>query len=243
MRRYGLLGRSLSHSFSQRYFTEKFQKEGIDARYDNFEAAEAKALKTLMAQYPDLKGLNVTIPFKVDILEHLDALDPAVAAVGAANTVVIREGRTKGYNTDIDGFRAAIKPFLAHGMERALILGTGGASKAVRYVLENSGIETLTATRYPAEKGGIGYDQLNENAVKFHRLIVNATPLGTWPNVDNKPDLPYAGLTPDHLLFDLVYHPAETAFLRAGQAAGAKTLNGLQMLHIQAEKSWELWNS
>lgn len=243
MKRYGLLGRSLAHSFSKKYFTEKFRKLGIDARYDNFEIQDAGEIKELIRRIPELAGLNVTIPYKTEILPHLDQLDPAVEAIGAANTVVIRDGRTIGYNTDVDGFHTSIKPFLAHGMERALILGSGGAAKAVKYVLNRLGIETLVVSRNPGQRGDIGYAAINENAVAFHLLIVNTTPLGTWPDVATKPDIPYRALTRDHLLFDLVYNPEETAFLREGKQAGSQTINGLQMLHTQAERSWELWNS
>lgn len=243
MRRFGLLGRSLAHSFSKQYFTDKFAREGIEARYDNFEVDTAEAIKGLVAEYPNLSGLNVTIPYKEAVMASLDHVDPTAKAIGAVNTVVVRDGETTGYNTDMEGFRTSIKPFLAHRMERALILGTGGASKAVKYVFDQLGIETLKVSRNPRGEGEIAYGEVNENAVAFHRIIVNTTPLGTWPDIGSKPDLPYAALTPGHLLFDLVYRPAETAFLREGRKAGATTVNGLDMLRIQAERSWDLWNS
>lgn len=243
MRRFGLLGRSLAHSFSKEYFTDKFAREGIKARYDNFEVETAEAIRGLVAEYPNLRGLNITIPYKEEVMASLDHIDSTAKTIGAVNTVVIKGGETTGYNTDVEGFRASIKPFLAHGMERALILGTGGASKAVKYVFDQLGIDTLMVSRSPHGKGEIGYNDVNKNAVAFHRIIVNTTPVGTWPDIESKPDLPYAALTPEHLLFDLVYRPAETAFLREGQKAGATTVNGLDMLRIQAERSWDLWNS
>jgi len=241
MDRYGLIGASLAHSFSQPYFTQKFAREGIAAVYQNFELQEARNLDSLCAQYPDIKGLNVTIPFKRDIMAHLDRIDDEAVAVGAVNTIAFRQGEKVGYNTDVVGFRDSIKPFLAHGMERALILGNGGAAQAVAFVLERIGIEVFFATRSPSSLNHLAYKDLNAHAMKAFRLIVNTTPLGTWPQVEQKPDLPYMHLGNGHLLYDLVYNPEETAFMKEGRTRGAVVVNGKSMLHIQAEASWRIW--
>ena len=241
MDRYGLIGADLSHSFSQKYFTQKFAEEGIAAVYENFELAEAAQVQALCRENPGIRGLNVTIPFKRDIMAHLDRIDAEAAEVGAVNTIAFRKEGLVGYNTDVVGFRDSIKPFLAHGMERALILGTGGASLAVAYVLKHIGIEVFFASRNPEGDRQLSYADLNANAMRAFRLIVNTTPLGTWPHVDQKPDLPYAHLGSEHLLYDLVYNPAMTAFLAEGKARGAIAVNGLSMLRIQADHSWRIW--
>ncbi|MCH2215534.1 MAG: shikimate dehydrogenase [Flavobacteriales bacterium] len=241
MKRYGLIGKTLSHSFSKGYFTKKFESEAIEASYENFELDTMENIQEVF-QLPNLFGLNVTIPYKEEIIPYLDRLDPIAESIGAVNTVRFFGGQTIGYNTDVIGFENSLKPFLEHGMERALVLGTGGASKAVIHVLKKIGLDVLKVSRNPGGNSQISYEECNENAVKWHRLIVNTTPLGTSPNVDDLPAIAYEGITSNHLLYDLIYNPEKTRFLAEGESKGATILNGLSMLKIQAESSWEIWN-
>lgn len=240
MELYGLIGKSLKHSFSQDYFTKKFEKENINARFVNFELGSIKEFPSILTENPNLKGLSVTIPYKTEIIPFLDSIDATAKAIGSVNSIRVSGGKTEGTNTDATGFAASIKPFLAHGMERALILGTGGASKAVGYALRQIGLEVSFVSRNPIESQ-LSYNVLNENAMNAFKLIVNTTPLGMYPDVDSFPDIPYSAISQDHLLFDLTYNPAETVFLQKGKAAGALTVNGLSMLKIQAETSWDFW--
>jgi len=242
MKRFGLIGKSLAHSFSREYFTSKFEKAGIDAEYVNFELNDIGQVRQLIEDV-DLKGLNVTVPFKESVMAHLDELDSTAVSVGAVNTIKVKAGKTKGYNTDVRGFEQSLKPFLEHGMDKALILGTGGAAKAVKFVLSRIGLDVLFVSRDPKGESQIHYSDCNENAVKWHRLIVNTTPLGTYPKTEEKPPISYGGITSAHLLYDLVYNPSETEFLKEGKKRGALTVNGLSMLKIQAEESWKIWNS
>ena len=241
MKRYGLIGKTLSHSFSKGYFTKKFESEAIEASYENFELDTMENIQEVF-QLPNLFGLNVTIPYKEEIIPYLDRLDPIAESIGAVNTVRFFGGQTIGYNTDVIGFENSLKPFLEHGMERALVLGTGGASKAVIHVLKKIGLDVLKVSRNPGGNSQISYEECNEDAVKWHRLIVNTTPLGTSPNVDDLPAIAYEGITSNHLLYDLIYNPEKTRFLAEGESKGATILNGLSMLKIQAESSWEIWN-
>jgi len=243
MARFGLIGKSLGHSFSKGYFTEKFQKEGLDHSYENFELHSIDEFPNLLNENPDLAGLNVTIPYKESIIPYLDKVDLIAKEVGAVNTVSIIRGKTKGYNTDVIGFKNSLKPFLKHGMDKALILGTGGASKAVAYVLKNLGIDCFFVSRNPATGKFFSYDMLNEEAMKQFKLIINTTPLGTFPDVGDFPNLPYEHLTQEHLLYDLIYNPSQTIFLKKGKEEGATTLNGLGMLKSQAEASYKIWLS
>ncbi len=242
MHTYGLLGKNLSHSFSRQYFSDKFANEHIAAEYLNFETGSLTSLPDILKKHPELKGFNVTIPYKEDIIEMLDDVDPEAKAVGAVNTVKVTHGKLIGYNTDVFGFANSIKPFLAHGMEYALVLGTGGAAKAVASVLTNLGLRVSFASRNPSKPSHLAYSELNVYAMRTFKLIVNATPVGTWPEVEQKPALPYHMLTPEHFLYDLVYNPEETVFMKAARAHGAGTTGGLTMLKMQAEKSWEIWN-
>ena len=240
MELYGLIGKSLKHSFSQDYFTKKFEKENINARFVNFELESIKEFPSILAGNPNLRGLSVTIPYKTEIIPFLDSIDATAKAIGSVNSIRVSGGKTVGTNTDATGFAASIKPFLAHGMERALILGTGGASKAVGYALRQIGLEVSFVSRNPTESQ-LSYNVLNENAMNAFKLIVNTTPLGMYPDVDSFPDIPYSAIGSGHLLFDLTYNPAETVFLQKGKAAGALAVNGLSMLKIQAETSWNFW--
>lgn len=239
MKRFGLIGHPLGHSFSKAYFTEKFEREGLDCEYLNFDIDEISLLRQLVIDHPDLKGFNVTIPYKEAILPYLDELDETAKAIGAVNTVkVLPNGRLKGFNTDVIGIERTLKNTIA---SPALILGTGGASKAVQYVLRHKGIPFHLVSRDP-NKGHFTYETLTPAVIKEHLLIINATPVGMAPHINEAPLIPYEALTPKHALFDLIYNPEETRFLRKGKAKGALTLNGLSMLHAQAEAAWKIWN-
>lgn len=249
MVRYGLIGRSLGHSFSRGYFTEKFERDDLrDHRYENFELDAIDELPQLLRDFPDLAGFNVTIPYKRAVVDYLDQLDPTAARVGAVNTVVRRtDGTLFGYNTDVIGFAETLEPFASmaalQGGDRsgpALILGTGGASDAVVEVLRQWDLAYRLVSRRPAG-ARIGYDDLPALDWETPRLIVNATPVGTAPQVDARPDVPVERLGPQHLVTDLIYNPRQTALLRAAAASGAQTANGLRMLHGQAEAAWALW--
>ena len=245
MKNYGLIGYPLSHSFSASYFAEKFKQENIkDCTYQAYEIDSIEKLPALIHEIPNLIGLNVTIPYKQDVFDYLDAIDEVAKSIGAVNTIKIDQatGALKGYNTDYYGFKQSLKPFLANHHQRALILGTGGASKAVHYVLKELNIDCLFVSRNPKGEHEISYEDVNDHVMKHHQLIINTTPLGMFPKVEDKPDLPYEYLTSQHLLYDLVYNPLETVFLKEGKQAGSIVINGLDMLKMQAEKSWEIWN-
>lgn len=239
MKQFGLLGYPLGHSFSRAFFTDKFAREGIDAEYLNFELPDIAALPALIAEHPALCGFNVTIPYKQAVIPYLDDLSSEASAIGAVNTVKIDGNRLIGHNTDIIGFRDSLRPLLQPHHTRALVLGTGGASRAVVHALDTLGI----TWRYVSRKGSFSYSALTPAILASYTLIINCTPLGMSPNIDNCPDIPYEALTPRHLLFDLVYNPEETLFLRRGRERGAVTKNGLEMLHLQALAAWRIWNS
>ena len=243
---YGLIGYPLEHSFSKRYFTEKFDREGIAGHvYQLFPIPAIEELPGLLAAHPKLRGLNVTIPYKQAVLPFLDALDENARAVGAVNTIRIRDGRLQGFNTDVYGFEMSLRRFLqtaAASPAAALVLGTGGASRAVRFVLERLQISYLLVSRH-AERGDLVYEALDRDLLSAHSLIINTTPLGMAPAVETHPDLPYQYLTAAHLLYDLVYNPEKTVFLAKGEKRGAVTMNGLEMLYLQAEKAWDIWNA
>lgn len=240
IRQYGLIGYPITYSFSPSYFKEKFEKDGIkDARYDLYPLEEIE-------QYEGLKGksgLNVTIPYKEVVIPFIDELDETAEGIGAVNTIkFFPDGRTKGFNTDIYGFEHSLKPLWKGKVKpkKALILGTGGASKAVKYVLDHLGIEYKTVSR---TQGDFTYDRLTEKIINDHRLIVNTTPLGTSPRLDECPDIPYDGIGDEHILYDLIYNPEKTLFLNNGANRRATIKSGLQMLELQADKAWEIWNS
>jgi shikimate dehydrogenase len=245
-KQYGLIGYPLSHSFSAGYFNEKFKRENITGcTYTAFPLEDIASFPALLAANPALRGLSVTIPYKEKIIPFLDQLDPVAAVVGAVNCIRIGEdGKKTGFNTDVFGFRQSIKPFLEIQHEKALILGTGGASKAVRHVLSEIGIDCyfVSRTKTPEAQKTFSYEEVNEYVMKAFNLIVNCTPCGMFPDIENKPDLPYELTSPSHLFYDLIYNPAETAFLREGKKHGAATVNGLSMLQQQAEEAWRLWS-
>jgi shikimate dehydrogenase len=246
MRTFGLIGRTLSHSFSQTYFSQKFDRLHLpDCRYELFELAEASKLPQLVARHPDLAGLNVTIPYKEQIWPYLTRVAPSAALVGAVNVIeFLADGSLVGHNTDYVGFRESLRKFYpADTMpgQRALILGTGGAAKAVAVALRELGIGHWSVSRDP-RSAQLTYAELTPAIIGAHPLIINTTPLGTYPAVQECPPLPYEALTPAHYLFDLIYNPRETQFLERGRLAGAHTKNGFEMLELQAEAAWAIWN-
>lgn len=246
MRTFGLLGRSLAHSFSQTYFSQKFDRLQLnDCRYELFELAEAGDLAQLLARYPELAGLNVTIPYKEQIWPYLTRVAPSAALVGAVNVIEFAaDGSLVGHNTDYVGFRESLRRFYPqhlHAAGRALVLGTGGAAKAVAVALRELGIAHWLVSRDPMS-AHLTYDELTPAVLAAHSLLINTTPLGTYPAVNECPPLPYAALTPAHYLFDLIYNPRETLFLQRGQAAGASIKNGFEMLELQAKAAWAIWN-
>jgi len=245
MKLFGLIGHPLTHSFSKQYFENKFEKESIvDCSYNLYDIKNISLYKNVF-ENQNLIGLNVTIPYKESIIDLLDELDEVAKNIGAVNTIKFdpKTKKTIGYNTDYFGFKNSLKPFLENTHERALILGTGGASKAIAYVLKELNINYLFVSRNPKNENEIAYNDVNQYVIKHHQIIINTTPLGTYPNINDFPNIPYELLTANHLLYDLVYNPEETMFLKKGKEKGTITINGLQMLKLQAEKSWEIWNS
>lgn len=243
---FALIGKPLAHSFSADFFNEKFKREGIDNKYILAPLDSITEVTKLLDDHPDLQGFNVTIPYKQQIIPYLDSLSVEAREIGAVNVVKVERkgGRIflKGYNSDAIGFKNSIAPLLMPSMDKALILGTGGASHAVDYVLRSLGIKTVKVSRTPA-LGKLTYGDLSEEVMASHLVIVNTTPLGTWPNTDTCPDIPYKLITPRHLCFDLVYNPALTLFMKKAADQGATVKNGLEMLHLQALAAWEIWNS
>ena len=243
---YGLIGFPLGHSFSQNYFNQKFEAENISAKYVNFEIDDIGRLMETIAQYPSLSGLNVTIPYKQQVIPYMDEMDPDAAQIGAVNVIkFIGSGKNlklKGYNSDIIGFSDSIAPLLNVERRQALVLGTGGAARAVSRGLINLGVEVTAVSRTKRE-GMLTYSELTPEIMSSHKVIVNTTPLGMYPHVDECPDIPYQELTPAHLCYDLLYNPDVTLFMKRAQAYGAETKNGLEMLLLQAFAAWNIWNS
>lgn len=239
---YGLLGKTLKHSFSKSFFTEKFAKEGLAGnRYENFELEHIGQLTALLQQHPDLRGLNVTIPYKEAVIPFLDFKNSVVTAIGACNCIKIENGRLLGFNTDVVGFKDSLVKKLQPQHTKALVLGTGGAAKAVLYVLQELNIEARVVSRSKGA-GNITYADVTPQLIATHKLLINTTPVGMYPHVDAAPQIPYPALTPQHLLFDLVYNPEQPLFLKQGSGFGAQTLNGYEMLVGQALESWRIWN-
>lgn len=245
MKLYGLIGYPLGHSFSAKYFAEKFRTQGItDAEYRNFPIADIPLLPEVLAANPDIRGFNVTIPYKQAVIPYISSLSAEAAAIGAVNCVKVTGHGLEGHNTDADGFRASLTAMTGSLRPEALVLGTGGASKAVTHVLDGLGIGyKLVSRSAPAGSGRITYGTLDEDTVRRHRLIINTTPLGTFPDTAGYPDIPYDGVGPGHFLFDLVYNPEVTEFMRRGAERGAQVKNGYEMLVGQAEAAWAIWNS
>lgn len=239
--KFALIGKTLGHSFSKHFFTEHFAKKAIEATYENIELADISEVRNILIQ--NFNGFNVTIPYKESIIPFLDDLSPEAKVIGAVNTIAIRNGKSIGYNTDAFGFQQSIKPFLTNLHEKALILGTGGASKAVAFVLKNIGIDVLYVSRNPSKPNEFSYNDINENMLRACKLIVQTTPVGTFPSITDSPIFPFQHLTNEHLVVDLIYNPAETLFLHHAKKNGATILNGESMLKEQALKSLEIWTS
>jgi len=251
LRQFGLIGYPLSHSFSQKFFTEKFLRENIvNAQYENFPLATIESFAALWREHPSLEGLNVTIPYKKEVIAFLQHSSPVVQAIKACNCIRKFNNELYGYNTDVIGFEKSLLPFLKAHHTHALILGTGGASAAVQWVLQKLNIQYQVVSRKSNTieentelKASLSYDQLSNSIIESHTLIINTSPLGMFPNVNEAPPIAYDAITAQHHLYDLVYNPIETLFMKNGLAKGATVQNGLDMLHIQAEESWTIWNA
>lgn len=239
MKRFGLIGKTLKHSFSQSFFTDFFRENEIEAVYENFELQDKSEIRALLRE--DLSGVSVTIPYKEEIIELLDELSPEAAAIGAVNCVSFNNGKTTGHNTDAYGFHQSIKPFLTNKHERAIILGTGGASKAIVHVLKQIGIDCIFISRNPVGENQFSYADINEHMLRACKLIVNCTPVGMYPDTKAYIELPFQFLTPDHLVVDLIYNPVKTQLLQRSEAQGAQILNGETMLKQQALMAWKIW--
>lgn len=240
MQRYGLIGFPLKNSFSANYFNQKFAEQGLDAVYQNFAIESMERFPELIKNHQDLNGLNVTIPYKQQVIPFLNHLDVVAQHIGAVNTIKFTQNELIGYNTDVFGFEKSILPLLKPWHQSALVLGTGGASKAVKYVLNKLGIKHRQVSRKANE--GLIYEELDKSNMRSHQIIINCTPLGMFPLVDEGPPLPYKYITNLHLVYDLIYLPEETLFLKQARENGAITKNGLEMLTLQAEKAWQIWN-
>lgn len=245
MDKYGLIGYPLGHSFSKNYFNEKFENEGIDAKYINFEILHIEDLTEILDTTPELKGLNVTIPYKEKVISYLDFISPEATAIGAVNVIKVEHKgnnvKLKGYNSDVIGFTRSIEPFLEPCHKKAFILGTGGASKAINYGLKSLGLETVYVSRFE-RPGTIQYDKITPEIIKEYNVIVNCTPVGMYPHTDECPELPYEAMDSHTLLYDLIYNPDETLFMKKGKEQGATVKNGLEMLLLQAFASWDFWH-
>ena len=246
MDKYGLIGYPLGHSFSIGYFNEKFQSENIDAVYENFEIASIEDLQEVLATNPELRGLNVTIPYKEKVMSYLDHITPEARAIGAVNVIQVQHKGSKiflkGFNSDVIGFTRSIEPMLERFHKKALVLGTGGAAKAVHFALKALGLEAVYVSRYE-RPGTIQYERITPDVIHEYNVIVNCTPLGMYPHVSDCPPLPYEAMDSHNLLYDLIYNPDQTLFMQKGAARGATVKNGLEMLLLQAFASWEFWNS
>ena len=241
-RLFGLLGYPLSHSFSPDYFKTKFEEEGInDAEYSLFENPDLLGFLDQIPELNNLVGFNITIPFKQAVLPFLDSISNEASYVGAVNTVKLKNRKLLGYNTDVYGFKQSLLPLLNHYHQKALIFGSGGASKAVNYVLKELNIQTVIVSRY-SQRGHVTYNQLNENFIKNYNILINTTPLGMYPKLNSTVDIPYQFISTNHLCYDLIYNPAQSLFLQKAADQGATIKNGMEMLELQAERSWEIWN-
>lgn len=244
--KFGLLGKDIAYSFSRGYFLEKFKNLKLDTfSYRNFDIPEIEEFPFLIYQKEDqFRGFNVTIPYKLAVMRYLTSVDAEAQKIGAVNTIkVTDDNELIGYNTDIYGFENSLKPLLKSHHKKALILGTGGASMAIAFVLKKLNIEYKFVSRTSKSDNAISYEDLSQEIVESHYLIVNCTPIGTHPHIENCPDIPYEFLTDKHFLYDVIYNPSETTFLSKGKKKGSIIKNGLEMLELQAEKSWEIWNS
>jgi shikimate dehydrogenase len=242
MREFGLIGYPLSHSFSKKYFTQKFSHEGIDAVYENYPLKDIAGLASVIEEHPLLEGINVTIPHKQSVISYLHKMSAVVEETGACNCIRIKNKTLEGFNTDVIGFEASLSAHLTPLHSKAIVLGSGGAAKAVCYVLGKKGIPFIQASRSPTGEL-LAYKDLSPDIIREHRLIINTTPLGMFPDTEACPDLPYDAIGESHYLFDLVYNPSITLFLLKGREQGAIIENGYRMLELQAEESWKIWNN
>lgn len=241
---FGLLGKNISYSFSRGYFTEKFKELNLkNYKYVNFDIQKIEDFPSIIEEYKNLKGINVTIPYKEEVIPFLSKLDKTAKKIGAVNTIKFtKRGNLKGYNSDIIGFENSILPLIEKHHKKALILGTGGASKAIAYALKRNKIKFKFVSRNPSSKKEISYESLSEQIIEDYTIIINSTPLGTSPDIEKYPNIPYQFISEKHLLFDVIYNPEITVFLSKGKKQGAKIKNGLEMLELQAEESWRIWN-
>jgi shikimate dehydrogenase len=247
MKKYGLIGYPLEHSYSKDFFNQKFESEGIDAEYINFEIKNVNEMKDILRENPSLCGLNVTLPYKMKVISLLDSITDNARNIGAVNVIKFKKRlfgklHLEGHNSDITGFKKSVEPLLNETHRKALILGTGGASKAIYHGLKQLGISSVFVSREPKEFC-ITYNEITQNTMDNYTVIVNTTPLGMYPKTDSCPDIPYKYVTSDHILYDLLYNPDETLFMKKGKENGAVVKNGLEMLLLQAYVSWEIWNS
>lgn len=248
MRTYGLIGYPLEHSYSPDFFNKKFKEEKIkDVRYELFPLENISEFPDLIKTHPDIRGLNVTIPYKESVIKYLDSIEPDAKIASAVNTIRIDHSplglRLKGYNTDIYGFKTTLKEVLTSNHTKALILGSGGASKAVQFVLDTLGIMFMIVSRNPTGNQQISYKEITDTMLVSHPLIINTTPSGMFPETSEYPRIPYHALSSENILYDLIYNPKETNFIKFGKINGARTVNGIRMFKLQAEKSWEIWNN
>lgn len=242
MAKFGLIGKNIDYSFSKSHFSEKFKNEGLKHTYENFDIDSIDKFPEIISSTKRLRGLNVTIPYKEAVIPYLSKLHKTAKKIGAVNTIkILKTGKLKGYNTDYYGFKKSIEPHLKSHHKRALILGTGGASKAIAYALKKLGIKYKYVSRRAAESDVFTYNSLTENDVKAYQVIINCTPLGTYPNTNECPDIPYDAINETHLVFDLIYNPEESKFLTISKLKGATICNGSKMLELQAEKAWRIW--
>lgn len=244
MKKLGLLGKNISYSFSRTYFKNKFENENINnISYENFDIENIDLFPSIIKNTKGLKGLNVTIPYKEQVIPYLDKINKKAKAIGAVNTIrITKKGKLVGYNTDCYGFKNTLKPFIKENHKKALILGTGGASKAIAYSLNEMGISYQYVSRKLSDGIGFSYETLTEDDIVDNQIIINSTPLGTFPNIEECPNIPYHAISEKHILFDLIYNPEETRFLQQGKLNKATTINGLNMLRLQAEKAWSIWD-
>lgn len=241
---FGLVGKNIPYSFSKKYFTEKFEKLNLsDYEFHNFDIDNINKLPKILKKYPQLKGLSITIPYKEQVIEFLDEISIEAKEIGAVNCIKIIDKKLVGFNTDIYGFENSFKPLLKSNHQKAIILGTGGASKAIKYVLTKLSIPYISVSRNPGKDDEISYPSLTDAIIKEYQIIINCTPVGTFPSINKYPKIPYKCLNETNYLFDLIYNPSETILLKNGKKRGATIKNGLEMLEIQAEKAWEIWTS
>ena len=243
MNKYGLIGRNISYSFSEKYFKDKFKKEEIkNSIYKIYDIDKIEDILDIIKTEKTLKGLNVTIPYKEVVIDFLDSLSIEAQKIKSVNTIRIHNGKLEGFNTDYFGFDMSISPYIKSYHKATLILGTGGSSKAIKYVLENKDIDFIFVSRNPKEKNQIRYSDINKDIIDKFNIIINCTPIGTYPNLDSCPDIPYKYINEKNLIYDLTYNPPETLFIKKAKSQGATTINGMNMLKLQADKSWQIWN-